>query len=175
VPKASGGRLIEPAIIVDTRETLPYEFKGSRFQTKLRKLDTGDYSLEGHEDRVGVERKTKPDAYGVCGQSRVRFVSCLERLARMDRGVIVIESSLAEFAIPLPYETKDGRKVTGAQAVGSFISWSCQYRIPVFWCGSREAAERVTIRWLAAYLKHVAGGQHGERVPDMGSGGAEAR
>lgn len=40
-------------------------------------------------------------------------------------------------------------------AIGSFISWSCMYRIPVYWCGTRAFAERVTVRFLAAYVKHI--------------------
>jgi hypothetical protein len=43
-------------------------------------------------------------------------------------------------------------------AVGSYISWACLYRIPVFWCDSRDYAERVCLRYLMAYLKHVVGG-----------------
>lgn len=39
-------------------------------------------------------------------------------------------------------------------AVGSYISWSVQYRIPVFWCDTREYAERVTVRFLAGWMKH---------------------
>ncbi len=41
-------------------------------------------------------------------------------------------------------------------AVGSYISWSCKYRIPVFWCHNKLYAERITVRFLMAYLKHVA-------------------
>lgn len=138
-----------PRIVIDSRERHPYEFIG--FPTVVKKLDTGDYSLEGFEHRVVCERKEKSDGFSCVGSSRKRFVNCLQRLGDIERGCIVIESSLADFAIPPPYT-----RVSGAQAVGSFISWSCRHRIPVFWCGSRAAAERVTLRWLAAYLKHVA-------------------
>jgi len=142
-------RLIEqPAICIDTREQLPFEFAG--LPTIRKKLDTGDYSLIGIEDKCVVERKSKVDAWSVVGQGRKRFVACLERLAVMDRPAIVIECSLAQFAVPPARTRLDAR-----MGVGSYISWSCQYRIPVFWCGSREFAERVTIRWLMAYMKHM--------------------
>lgn len=136
-----------PAIVIDTREQLPFDFAG--IPTTRGTLATGDYSISGLEHLVAVERKSKEDAYGCVGASRDRFTRCLGRLAAMDRACIVIECSLADFAVPPPRT-----RIDAAMAIGSFISWSCAYRIPVFWCGSRAFAERVTLRFLAAYAKH---------------------
>lgn len=143
-----------PVILVDSREQLPYEFGGAN--TVVRKLYAGDYSLEGYSECVAVERKTLQDAYGCVGGSRSRFTCCLERLGQIQRPCVVIESTLAEFCNPPPRT-----RITPAQAVGSYISWSCQYRIPVFWCGTRAHAERVTLRFLMAYWKHVVNGGGG--------------
>ena len=145
-----------PRIVIDTREQLPYEFAG--YDTVVRKLDAGDYSLEGHEHAVAVERKSKQDAYGCVGSGRDRFVRCLDRLGAMDRTCVVIECSLADFAQP-PSHTK----ITAAQAVGSYVGWSMRYRIPVYWCWddpvrritARQFAERVTLRYLASYAKMI--------------------
>lgn len=136
-----------PPIVIDTREQLPYEFEG--YESVRGTLGAGDYSLVGFEGRVGVERKSKPDAYGCVGSSRRRFVHCLERLSLLDRAAIVIEADLKDFAKP-PKRTL----VTPAMAVGSYVSWACQYQIPVFFCDNREYAERVVVRFLMAYLKH---------------------
>ena len=135
--------------MIDTREQLPYTFEG--LPSVVAKLDAGDYSLVGHEHRVAVERKTKEDMYGCIGAGRKRFTVCLERLAVMESACIVIECSLAQFAVP-PTRTR----IDARMAVGSVISWSCMYRLPVFWAGSRDYGERVTLRWLCAYLKHRA-------------------
>lgn len=137
-------------ILIDTREQQPYEFKG--YKTEIQGLAYGDYSLEGYTDYITIERKSKADAYGCVGGSRGRFTRCLDRLARIRAPAIVIECSLAEFSQPPPRT-----RISAKQAVGSFISWSCQYRIPVFWCENRAYAERVTLRFLLSYLKHVAG------------------
>lgn len=136
-----------PSIVIDTREQLPYEFKG--FATERKKLGAGDYSLAGCEERFAVERKSKEDAYGCVGASRDRFVRCLDRLASLERACIVIEASLSAFAIP-PARTLIGRE----QAVGSFIAWSVKYAIPVYWCDSRPYAERFVVKWLAACIKY---------------------
>lgn len=136
-----------PPIVIDNREQLPFTFNG--YETIKGTLRTGDYSLVGFEDRVAVERKSKEDAYGCVGASRVRFVDCLQRLAELDRAAIVIECGLREFSTP-PSRTRIDQRM----AIGSFISWSCNYRIPVFWCDNRAYAERVTVRFLAAYVKY---------------------
>ncbi len=138
-----------PPIVIDTREQLPFTFTG--YETVKGTLNAGDYSLSGLEAKVAVERKSKEDAYGCVGSSRRRFVDCLERLAGLDRSAIVIECGLREFATP-PSRTRIDQRM----AIGSFISWSCKYRIPVFWCDSRAYAERVTVRFLAAYVKYRA-------------------
>lgn len=135
-------------IVIDTREQLPYEFAG--FETERAKLNAGDYSLAGFQSRVSVERKSLGDAFACVGGSRKRFVRHLQLLAVLDSPAIVIEASLDIFAQGHPRT-----RITGAQAVGSFISWSQEYRIPVFFCPDRAYAERVVIKWLAAYLRHV--------------------
>jgi ERCC4-type nuclease len=138
-----------PCVIIDSREPPHTRYRFDGLPSRVAALHTGDYSLAGYEDRVVVERKEHSDAYSCCGANRARFVRCLERLAALDRAAIVIEASLADFSIPPPRTRIDAR-----QAVGSYISWSCTYRIPVFFCGTREYAERVTLRFLLAFVKH---------------------
>lgn len=138
---------LPPGIVIDSREQLPYF---GELDLPVVTLKAGDYSLSGYETKVAVERKTKEDAYNCIGQGRRRFEACLERLSRLERKAVVIECDLRDFAIPPPYST-----ISASKAVGSFVSWSCRFNIPVFWCGSREYAERVTFRFLMAYWKHV--------------------
>lgn len=137
-----------PRIVIDTREQKMFHLIG--YETVIKKLDAGDYSLEGFEDKVAVERKNPSDAYGCVGSGRKRFTDCLERLAALDRAAIVIERSIEDFDQNPPARTK----IDSRMAVGSYISWACKYRIPVFWCVNRAYAERVTVRFLAAYIKH---------------------
>ena len=139
----------EPVIVIDTREQLPYTFDG--MQTVRLKLDAGDYSLLGHQSHVAVERKSKADAYGCVGGGRKRFERALARLAEVSRPAIVIECSLMDFTVPPPRT-----RINAAQAVGSYIKWACIYRIPIFWCDDRAQSERVTVRFLLAYLKHLS-------------------
>ncbi len=84
-------------VIVDTREQAPY-FVG-RAWAERGTLKTGDYSLAGYQDRVCVERKSLPDAFGSYGRGRERFEREHERLRDMD-SAILIESSYAGLLDP---------------------------------------------------------------------------
>lgn len=138
-------------IVIDSREQLPYQFDG--MATVRKKLDAGDYSLEGYEHVVSVERKNFSDCWGSMSTGRARFERCVQRLAKLDRAAIVVESSLSRLAIPPPYI----QRTTAASVIGGLISWSAQFAIPVFFCDSREQGERITVRFLAAWLKHRRG------------------
>jgi ERCC4-type nuclease len=47
-------------VIADSREQEPYSFEATRITTVRRALPAGDYSLDGLEDRVAVERMRTP-------------------------------------------------------------------------------------------------------------------
>lgn len=135
-------------IAVDTREQLPFEFAG--LQTQRCSLKAGDYSIVGYETCVAVERKSHGDCWGSMSNGRGRFERCVKRLAELDRAAIVIECSLSR----LCERPAQIQRTTVASVVGGLISWSVQYSIPIFWCDNRIMAERVTLRFLASYLKH---------------------
>jgi ERCC4-type nuclease len=144
--------LILPRIAIDTREQLRYLFDG--YESYRTTLATGDYSLEGFTNVLAVERKNHADAWAMLTDSRQRFERCLERMSQLDRAAIVIECSMADFCVPPPQV----KRVNAATAVGSYLSWSCKYRIPVYWTENRQWGERVTLRFLAAYYKHCSNG-----------------
>lgn len=136
---------------VDTREQLQFPLLGFAFIRKT--LASGDYSIVGYEDRVTVERKSVSDLWGSMSTGRARFERCVRRMAELDRAAIVIEGSLTQAA------TQPSRveRTTPASVIGGLISWSVQHAIPVFFCDTREQAERVTVRFLASWFKHRSG------------------
>ena len=143
-----------PTILIDSNEKAHgYQYSFDGFQTQVANLQTGDYSLQGHEERVAVERKTKADWYGCLagrgGENRRRFRDCLGRLSLLDSACIVIECSLDDLALPPAYSTRTGR-----QSLGAYISWAQEFRIPILPCPSREWAEKAALRWLQAYWRH---------------------
>lgn len=134
-----------PAIIIDTREQKPYRFPSSI----TKSLKTGDYSIDGLEDKVTVERKTKMDAYGTFGKGRQRFMKELQRLAGFDYSAIVIESSLTEFLNPPQYSEMNPKS-----AIGSVLAWSVKYNIHVFFTDNRIMGNALTAKILEKYWKY---------------------
>ena len=78
-------------IIVDTREQIPREF--GYHNTAKRKLDTGDYSIEGFEDILAVERKKSVGELAT-NLSESRFKDVLNRLSKIKHPYMVFEFSL---------------------------------------------------------------------------------
>ena len=60
-------------ILIDTREQLPLDFARYEVDVERATLATADYSLQGLETIVGVERKSESDLLGSLTQGRDRF------------------------------------------------------------------------------------------------------
>ncbi|HOX27260.1 MAG TPA: hypothetical protein PLL30_16195 [Candidatus Krumholzibacteria bacterium] len=132
-------------IVVDTREQQPYAFDGA----VIKGLPSGDYSILGLEDRVAVERKSKPDAYASLGRGRARFRREVERLAVLDYAAIVIEDTVPGFLRRPPHSQMSPRA-----AISTLLSWSVRYRIPVFFAGDRTHGRALTQKLLVMYWRH---------------------
>lgn len=81
-------------VVIDTREQAPFTFQGLRTDAKDGRrqlvvetvpsmLATGDYSIEGMEGLISIERKSVADFYGTILAGRDRFERELARLQEM--------------------------------------------------------------------------------------------
>ena len=146
-------------VIVDNNEQHPFTFRNFKGDAKqkfapliiptiTRSLDTGDYSIEGFEHLVTVERKSLPDLYGTLGQSRDRFERELVRMSEMDFGVVIIEASWGAILEKPPPHTK----LLPKTVFRSILAW--MQRFPnVHWipAETRWFAEHTTFRVLERY------------------------
>lgn len=130
-------------IAVDTREKLPYDYKNG----VRKKLDCGDYSIVGHEDKIVIERKSLSDAYSTFGAGRKRFLKELEKLAKIDYAVIVLESTWDGIIRDKPKYSRLSPMVV----LNSLLSWSIRYDVRVMCVGSRATAKAITRRMLEHY------------------------
>ncbi len=155
-------------VVVDTREQCPFAFgsitgDGGRVlevTTCRAGLKTGDYSIQGLEDVVAIERKSKTDLYGTVGRGRARFKREVERLAAMEAPAVVLECDLASLL------RAPGRsRVSPSSVLNSLIAWSVRHRIPVWPCPGRRFAEIVTYRLLRHFWAERER-QRGEGEPD---------
>ena len=79
-------------LIIDTREQEPYSFDPRLATAVRRALPAGDYSVDGLEACVAVERKTLDDFVSTVIHSRERFRAELQKLAGYRAACVVVEA-----------------------------------------------------------------------------------
>lgn len=154
-------------VLVDQQEGRPYKFRDLRADaregrrplrvaTRTVHLKTGDYSLEGMEDRVSVERKSLADLYGTLGGARERFERELARLQQMECATVVIEASWPQILLDPPEFSRLNPKTVHR----SIIAWQQEFPRVHWWAaGDRRLAEVTTLRILQRFWgRQQAGG-----------------
>jgi DNA excision repair protein ERCC-4 len=120
-------------------------------------LATGDYSIQGYESRVCVERKSAADLVGSVTAGNARFRREHERMAAIvkagGRACVIAEGSLS--AICEELDADDGRRVTGASILGAVASWPFKYGVPWLFAGDRRCAELLAFRVLLKAWKEL--------------------
>lgn len=84
-------------IIQDTREQIPFDFSSYDECQKvvIKTLKTGDYSLDGLENNLFIERKRSTgELANNLGVDKVRFFKELERMSKVKWKYIVCEFSI---------------------------------------------------------------------------------
>ena len=136
-------------IIRDTREQDGFTFKDGFDPApvvKVATLDHGDYSLDGFEARIAIERKSLQDLVGCLGRDRERFVRELERLRGYDFAAVVVEEPLSALRGGHFRGALDPK--AGEQSVWA---WSQRFGIPFYFCAGKADAERVAFDLLRHY------------------------
>ena len=119
-------------VVVDTREQLPYQFDPAHVTTVRRALPAGDYSLEGYESAMAIERKSLEDFVASAISHRERFGRELRLLAEYDFACIVVEGSLKKGLFSATLTTRfevifprlEGQSVaTRSRAAAPVASW----------------------------------------------------
>jgi len=133
-------------ILIDTREKQAYEFENSEVGT----VPIGDYSIVGLENHIAIERKELNDLIGCLTTDRDRFERELFKGRSLDYFCLVIEASLKDI-ISQKYRSKMEPKA----AIQSLLAFSIRHRLPVWFCESREFAQRITESLLCKYAKEI--------------------
>ncbi len=124
-----------PTIIIDTREQEPWAFDREAAATVRRALPAGDYSLVGLETAVAVERKTLDDFVSTVIRHRRRFHRELRRLVSYSAACVVVEAGFRDIL-----EARYRSGASPASVLGSVVSVTVDFGVPVFFCSDRSAA-----------------------------------
>jgi ERCC4-type nuclease len=136
--------------VVDTREQAPWYFSDIVIEGRLwlvrRKvatLATGDYSIEGYESRVCIERKSAGDLVKSVTVEHEREKRKAQRMRKIqDSGGFaryVIEGDLSRIVEEID-DPNSGRKITGYGIIACQASWELNY-VPWSFAGDRRTAE----------------------------------
>lgn len=140
------------SIVVDSREQMPFGFSGFKCYEGVTvsrgSLTTGDYSLEGLESFVAVERKSLSDLVMCLGKERERFVRELERSRALQAFTVVVEADYRELA----HHDYRGQ-LNAHSACQSVAAFMARMRVPFFFAGGRDAAEYMTFSFLKQYAE----------------------
>lgn len=153
----------DPVIIIDSREQEPFSFS---LPSVRKKLDAGDYSIEGLESVVAIERKSVQDFIGTVIRGRERFRKELRRLQTYEQSCVVVEGNLRDIL--------DGRFSGGMHPhsiVGAALSIIVDYGIPVYFCSDRQACCHFVEEFLIRFNRRFAECQEVAKAPQ--SSGAE--
>jgi len=90
-------KIPKPVVLVDTREQTPFPLAENHPNwiggEERVKLGAGDYSIDGMQDILSLERKSLADAIGSTMAGRARFIRSCERLAAYRWKAIIIEAT----------------------------------------------------------------------------------
>ncbi len=138
----------KPVIIVDSREQRRYSFS-NRVTHLIQALPAGDYSLQGFESRVTIERKSLDDLVNTVVHERERFERELAELKGYWWAWIVVEGSW-EMMVNENYRSR----ITPQSLMGIVTSLMIDY-IPMVFAGNRVLAAMVTEKLLLRAHKRL--------------------
>ena len=137
-------------IVIDTREQNPLTF--SHDETISACLPTGDYSLEGYEHRIAVERKSPQDLFATLGGGHGRFRRELARARGYDYFAILIEAPFAHVRdkrFPDSYRTA----MRGDVIIQTCMTLKLKHGVDVIFAQDRREAASILHHIFKAYYK----------------------
>jgi ERCC4-type nuclease len=139
-------------VIRDTRENTGYFFK--KFDrckgTITRKLDTGDYSIKGMEDKLCIERKASMEELALnLGQHKPTFMAEVHRMIEYDHKFIILEFSVEDLLeypenSRIPPRLKAQVKMTGRYMLRLLNEIAIKYDVHVIFAGSAKGGYLLT-------------------------------
>ena len=137
-----------PVIVIDSREKRPYSFDLWKLDSVRKALPAGDYSLEGYERSIAVERKSLDDLVSSVTRGRKRFQRELGRLSHYDAACVVVETDMKNILAG-----KFRSRAHPSSIMGSIISMQVDYGIPFLCCSNRRVACLFIKMFLLRHMK----------------------
>jgi ERCC4-type nuclease len=151
-------RIPKPVVLVDTREKepLPLFVNHSNWIGGERRvaLKTGDYTVEGMESLLSLERKNLADVVACTVTYRKRFLASCKRLSRFRWKAILIEATLEDIKGGLePFDIPS--EVHPNAVCGTLDAIEAKFGIPIIYSSSvRDLATERAASWLSKHFTY---------------------
>ena len=158
----------KPTVLVDTREQQPFDLAGRHpgwiKAQRPATLKTGDYSVEGMEDLLVLERKSMVDAIQSVMSRRASFIRSCERLAAFRWKAILIEATYEDMKSYYRDFGDDLQTQAHPNAVcGTYDAIEAKFGIPVLYTSRRRSlATEKAASWLSKHFTYWWLEQNGE-------------
>lgn len=139
-------------VIRDTREQHGYEFSAFDVCNGMveQKLETGDYTILGLEDKVCIERKGCVEELAInLGQKKYPFLREIERMKTFPHKFLILEFSVEDLIrfpeeTRIPIKNKMSLKITGKYMLKCLAEFSLYDNLHILFCGDRHSAFLMT-------------------------------
>ena len=132
----------EYRIVVDSREKKCLWHKN----VIVKKLLVGDYSIEGYEDKISIERKTIIDLYQTLTFGHKRFKKEISRGLKYDYFAILIIGSFKD-VLNKNFKGSEHTRIKGETIIKILFTIHLKYGIPVYFVSDWFEA-RVLVTYL---------------------------
>ncbi len=158
-------RIPKPVVLVDTREREPFPLHANHPNwiggERRATLKTGDYTLEGMESLLSLERKSLADLVACTVTYRRRFIATCGRLARFRWKAILVEATcedikggFRQFDIP--------SEVHPNSICGTLDAIEAKFGIPVIYASTvQDLATERAASWLSKHFTYWWLEEHG--------------
>ena len=148
----------KPLVLVDTREQEPFALYANHPNwiagERRTALKTGDYTVEGMESLLALERKSLADLVACTVGDRARFIACCDRLGKFRWKAILVEASYEDikggfdqFDIP--------SEVHPNAACGTLDAIEAKFNIPIIYTSRHwELAAERAASWLSKHFTY---------------------
>lgn len=116
-------------------------------QTHIRGL--ADYSIDGLEQLIQIERKSVADLFGTLGFRRSEFEAEMMRLSMCDFACVIVEGGWGHIA-----EGVRESKLLPSSVKGTILAWNQRYpKVHWYLAGNKAMAEKLAFEVLERFWK----------------------
>lgn len=146
-------------IIIDTREQKPWDFANADVVTTRKKVEIGDYTIEGLENRLCIERKRNVSEF-IFNFTEDRFHRLIKKIQAFEWKYILLEFSIDDVMLyPINSGIPD-RQLHKVKLKGDFLlkcisKLQVYYDIHVLFCGDADNAKIMALNIMKQVIEKV--------------------